>query len=165
MVPTITAPGQQIASTRNDAGRRSCSTAIAGTSNLYAFCSGTSMASPHAAGAVVLLTEWWRTFNVGANPSPAMAKALLVNGAVDMGAADIPNPNEGWGRVNITNVITPAAPAQYWDQQTLLERDRPDLPDHARRAQPGPAGEGDPGLERRRAARWGPTRPWSTTST
>ena len=99
IVPTITAPGEQIASTRNDTGG-SCSTAIAGTNNLYAFCSGTSMAAPHVSGAVALITEWWRSFNAGANPSPAMAKALLVNGAVDMGTADIPNFNEGWGRVN-----------------------------------------------------------------
>ena len=35
-----------------------------------------------------------------------MAKALLVNGAVDMGTADLPNFNEGWGRVNVTNVVT-----------------------------------------------------------
>ena len=25
-----------------------------------------------------------------------------------MGTADIPNANEGWGRINITNVIAPA---------------------------------------------------------
>ncbi|MBK9054747.1 MAG: S8 family serine peptidase [Chloroflexi bacterium] len=114
-VPTITAPGEDIASTRNDLGG-DCSTAIAGTNNYYAFCSGTSMASPHAAGAVVLTTEWWRTFNAGANPSPAMAKALLVNGAVDMGTADIPNIHEGWGRVNITNIISPSVPVIYYDQ-------------------------------------------------
>ncbi len=119
IVPTITSPGEEIASSRNDVGGV-CADPIAGTSNLYAFCSGTSMATPHTSGAVVLLTEWWRTSHVGANPSPAMARALLVNGAVDMGTADIPNFNEGWGRVNVTNVITPPAPAHYWDQQTLL---------------------------------------------
>jgi subtilisin family serine protease len=118
-VPTITSPGEQISSTRNDLGG-DCSTAIGGTSNLYAFCSGTSMASPHTSGAVVLLTDWWRGFHVGANPSPAMAKALLVNGAVDMGAADIPNANEGWGRINITKVVNPSVPTEYWDQTLLL---------------------------------------------
>lgn len=114
-VPTIAAPGEDIASTRNDLGGN-CSTPIGGTNNYYAFCSGTSMASPHAAGAVVLATEWWRTFNAGADPSPAMAKALLVNGAIDMGTADIPNIHEGWGRVNITNIISPSVPVLYYDQ-------------------------------------------------
>ena len=117
--PTVAAPGEEVASSRNDLGGI-CSTPIPGTNNLYAFCSGTSMASPHAAGTVVLLTQWWRGFHAGANPSPAMAKALLVNGAVDMGAADIPNAGEGWGRVDATNIITPAAPAEYWDQTRLF---------------------------------------------
>ena len=117
IVPTIAAPGEQIASARNDLGG-SCSTPIAGTNNLYAFCSGTSMAAPHVAGAVVLATEWWRTFNAGANPSPAMAKALLVNSATPMGV--IPNFNEGWGRVNITNMLQPDVPVLYWDQTHIF---------------------------------------------
>ncbi len=118
-LPTVAAPGTTIASTRNDTGGV-CATAIAGTSNRYAFCSGTSMASPHAAGAVVLAAEWWRAAHNGADPSMAMAKALLVNGAVDMGTADIPNNNEGWGRVDITRVIQPAATAVYFDQLSVL---------------------------------------------
>ena len=115
-LPTVTAPGSTIASTRNDTGG-SCATAIAGTSNLYAFCSGTSMASPHVAGAVVLTAQWWRSGHAGADPSMAMAKALLVNGAVDMGTADIPNNNEGWGRVDITRVIQPGVASVHLDQQ------------------------------------------------
>ena len=119
-VPTVTAPGEQIASSRNDLGG-SCSTSIPGTNNLYAYCSGTSMASPHVSGAVVLATEWWRTFNAGADPSSAMAKALLVNGAVDMGTADIPNANEGWGRVNITNVVSPTVNTLHFDQPLIFD--------------------------------------------
>ncbi|MCL4868882.1 MAG: S8 family serine peptidase [Anaerolineae bacterium] len=118
-VPTVAAPGEQIASARNDLGG-SCATAIAGTSNLYAFCSGTSMAAPQVSGAIVLATQWWRTFNAGANPSPAMAKALVVNGAVDMGTPNIPNIHEGWGRVNITNIISPTVPVLYYDQTHLF---------------------------------------------
>ena len=122
IVPTITSPGEQIASTMSNAndGSAVCVTPIGGTSNMYAFCSGTSMASPHTSGAVVLLTQWWKANHAGAVPSPAMAKALLVNGAVDMGTADIPNANEGWGRINITRVVTPPAPANYWEQTTPL---------------------------------------------
>ena len=118
-LPTVAAPGSTIASTRNDTGG-SCSSPIAGTSNRYAFCSGTSMASPHAAGAVILAAEWWRQNHAGADPSMAMAKALLVNAAVDMGTADIPNNNEGWGRIDITRVIQPAAAAVYLDQGLVL---------------------------------------------
>jgi hypothetical protein len=78
------------------------------------------MASPHVAGAVVLATEWWRGQHAGADPSMAMAKALLVNGAVDMGTADIPNNNEGWGRVDITRVIQPGWSVLHFDQQTFF---------------------------------------------
>ena len=118
-LPTVTAPGSTIASTRNDTGGV-CATPIAGTNNLYAFCSGTSMASPHAAGAVILAAEWWRASHAGADPSMAMAKALLVNAAVDMGAADIPNNNEGWGRIDITRVIQPAVAVVHLDQMSVL---------------------------------------------
>ncbi|HSL16482.1 MAG TPA: S8 family serine peptidase [Methylomirabilota bacterium] len=118
-VPTIAAPGEQIASTRNDEGG-SCGTAISGTNGLYSFCSGTSMAAPHASGAIVLATEWWRTFNAGADPSPAMAKALLVNSADDMGTPDIPNIHEGWGRVNVDTMINPSVIRVYRDQDHLF---------------------------------------------
>jgi subtilisin family serine protease len=120
-VPTITAPGNQIASARNDTAGL-CSTAIAGTSNLYAFCSGTSMAAPHVSGALAVITQWWRTFSEGgADPSPAMAKALLVNNAVDMGTADRWNNAEGWGRINITRTIAPDVSVEYWDQADILD--------------------------------------------
>jgi hypothetical protein len=120
--PTVMAPGTQIASARSNNSPSSCGTAIAGTNNWYAFCSGTSMAAPQVAGVVSLFTEWWREqpFAGGNNPSPAMAKVALVNGAVDAGVADIPNNNEGWGRVHLKSMFQPGVEVLYYDQETVL---------------------------------------------
>ena len=49
-----------------------------------------------------------------------MLKALLVNGAVDMGTADIPNANEGWGRVLTPNSIGDGILREYRDQSTVF---------------------------------------------
>ncbi len=117
IVPTITAPGGEIASTANDTGG-DCSDPIPDTNGKYAFCSGTSMASPHASGAVALIADKWADDHAGAVLSPAMAKAILVNSAVDMGTPDVPNFVEGWGRVNITKALAPDADTRYFDQET-----------------------------------------------
>ena len=121
VLPTITSPGEQIASTRRRAGGAACATAIAGTGNHYAFCSGTSMASPHTAGVVAVLTQWWRDTHSGNTPSPAMAKALLVNGALDLGTANVPNNNEGWGRVNLPRMIDTGTAQVARDQLDTLD--------------------------------------------
>ncbi len=119
--PTIAAPGETIASSRRVAGASQCGTAIAGTSNNYALCSGTSMASPHAAGAAALLTSWWRDNNAGATPSPAMIKALLINGAKAVGATSIPNTNYGWGRVDLPGSMgLDQLSSTYVDQTQVL---------------------------------------------
>ncbi len=119
IVPTITTPGEDIASTANDTGG-DCSTPISGTNGKYALCSGTSMASPHTSGAVALIADKWADDHAGAILSPAMAKAILVNSAVDMGTADIPNFVEGWGRVNITKALAPDTDVRYFDQETVF---------------------------------------------
>jgi hypothetical protein len=78
------------------------------------------MAAPHVTGAVALITDWWRSLHGGATPSPAMDKALLVNSATDMGTADIPNGNEGWGRVNLSTLFNPATERVYVDQSVVF---------------------------------------------
>jgi hypothetical protein len=124
MLPTVTAPGDLVVSTRAFAGPL-CGTdppvdPPAPPSPLHSACSGTSMASPHGAGAVALLTQWWRNFNGGSNPSPAMAKALLVNTAKDLGERDVPNIREGWGRIDTGALLAPGAERVYVDQAVTL---------------------------------------------
>lgn len=122
ILPTIAAPGENVASTRSSAATAACfePPSDGNSYGSYAMCSGTSMSSPHVAGAVALITQWWREANNGADPSPAMTKALLINSAYDMGAPDIPNNNEGWGRVHLGNLFDPSTPRVFVDESRGL---------------------------------------------
>jgi len=76
------------------------------------------MATPLTAGAAALVREWLTRVRGIANPSGALMKAVLLNGAVDMspgqygtgGTREIPaaRPNNvaGWGRVNLLTAWT-----------------------------------------------------------
>lgn len=129
IMPTLTAVGGSLASTRNALGG-SCSTAIANTSGLYANCSGTSMSTPMLSGAAALVNQFWGKKFSGDKPSPAMVKAILINGARDLagsgtpgsndGTLPIPNNDEGWGLINLEAMFAPALKAVYFDQESIL---------------------------------------------
>ncbi|MCC6189756.1 MAG: S8 family serine peptidase [Anaerolineales bacterium] len=126
LLPNVVAPGSQTVSFRSSGSNISCSASpVAGAgAPYYSYCTGTSMAAPFASGAAVLIADWWQDQGRGI-PSPAMVKALLVNGAADMAGGagvggNLPNNNQGWGRLNLNNVIAPPAPALYFDQATLF---------------------------------------------
>ncbi len=129
ILPTVVAPGEEVISSKALTSTGSCTqpTSAAGVYGMaagaahYIGCSGTSMAAPHGTGAVVLIHDWWRTRNGGADPSPAMDKALLVNTATDMGNADVPNGNEGWGRINLGALFDATAQRIYVDQSVLFD--------------------------------------------
>lgn len=76
----------------------------------YKYMGGTSMSNPLAAGAAVVVRDYYQK-EFGHNASAALAKASLINSAVDLadenndGVDDndfpIPNMHEGWGRVDV----------------------------------------------------------------
>ncbi|MEA2694845.1 MAG: hypothetical protein QOJ16_4232, partial [Acidobacteriota bacterium] len=106
--PDITVPGSNIVSAGNDGnvGTNNCGTLTE---------SGTSMASPGAAGLTALIrqyyTDGWypsgvKTAGNGFTPSGSLLRATLVNSAVNMtGATAIPSNCQGWGRVLLDNAL------------------------------------------------------------
>lgn len=111
ILPNVVAPGTDVPSAWAETGNTAQYGApIAGTGtpdpanpgnllNQYMFISGTSMSAPHVTGSSALLTEWWRNRANGRNPSPAMVKALLINGAEDLAGG------ENWRRIRGANWV------------------------------------------------------------
>ena len=64
---------------------------------------GTSQAAALTAGAAAVLVQWLRETD-GREPSPAMVKARLVNGAVPVDA-DWPSNAQGWGRLDLQRAV------------------------------------------------------------
>ncbi len=72
--------------------------------NTYDGYYGTSMAAPVVTGALALLYERYRQLNGGANPSGALAKALVCNTAEDLGNPG-PDFTFGFGLLNIRRAV------------------------------------------------------------
>ncbi|HEX7576772.1 MAG TPA: S8 family serine peptidase, partial [Verrucomicrobiae bacterium] len=131
--PDLVAPGSWIASA---ASRVTDETGVAWTviDDLYVYMGGTSMAGPYAAGAAAVFVQFYRSTHANAMPSPALVKAALINSADELdqangGPGPVPNNDEGWGRINLQNVVVTnvnSAPRfyQYVDQTVLLTNSR-----------------------------------------
>ncbi len=119
---TVAAPGENVRSTKSLGGGGLCFEPVTDpVAPLYSYCSGTSMAAPHVAGAAALVTQWWREGQgAGEDPSPALVKALLVNSAVDVLFPDIPNIHEGWGRVDLEALFRPGTGRVIRDLRDVL---------------------------------------------
>ena len=82
--------------------------------NLYMFDAGTSMATPLVAGCAAVVRESFRT-RLGVQPSAALVKAMLINGAVPLRGQYVPpellstpNGSEGFGLVSLAASVAPA---------------------------------------------------------
>jgi hypothetical protein len=108
--PDLTMPGQGIISARNDGntGTNQCTTIS---------MSGTSMASPAAAGMAALTRQYYTDgfYPTGAavaanqfTPTAALVKATMLNSTQVMtgtGTGAVPNNCQGWGRVLLDNTL------------------------------------------------------------
>ncbi|MEO6061993.1 MAG: carboxypeptidase regulatory-like domain-containing protein, partial [Thermoflexales bacterium] len=89
----------------------------------YTWSSGTSHAAPAIAGAAALIAEHYsRTAQLGAWPSPAMARANLINSTRYLTGAsandDLPGAGQGWGAPNLSLAFDDTGRA--WVDQTIL---------------------------------------------
>ncbi|MEE2747478.1 MAG: S8 family serine peptidase [Candidatus Thermoplasmatota archaeon] len=111
--PDIVAPGVQICSPRaeeaqNPAGWSCSSARHSGTTiPLYMSADGTSSATPVVGGAALLARQFLRTELSISNPDSALIKAILINGARDIGTANVPNMDEGWGQLDLEESLYP----------------------------------------------------------
>ena len=128
--PDLVAPGVMICSARAQeadlATGGSCSESNHPESQIpmYMTLNGSSMATPVVAGASAMAREFLREEVGIAIPHSSLIRALLVNGADDLGEQDVPNPEEGWGQLNISKSLFPQSNGEnltvFYDQGRYL---------------------------------------------
>ena len=120
--PDVVAPGTWISSLQSASA--TADNAWLGIDDFYQYEGGTSQAGPHASGAAAVFVQYYRDTHGGSTPSPALVKAALINSADDMndasGTDPVPNMDEGWGRVNLANMIGASRQFQFLDQSVVL---------------------------------------------
>ena len=120
--PDLVAPGTWIASLQSESA--SDENAWSPISSYYQYQGGTSQAGPHVSGAAAVFVQYYRETHGNVTPSPALVKAALINSAVDMDDSvetdPVPNFDEGWGRLALTNIIGSTRHTEYLDQTELI---------------------------------------------
>ena len=133
--PDLVAPGVMLCSARAEEAAFTtggpCSQAIHedGSTPLYMTLNGSSMATPVVAGAAAMARQYLREVAGISEPRSDLIRALLVNGADDLGEPDVPNPSEGWGQLNLSNSLFPKKDGQ--NLTVYFDYDRDLLPGHS----------------------------------
>jgi hypothetical protein len=76
------------------------------------------MATPIVAGACALVRQYLIEERTHLSPSSALIRAILINGAVDMGMG-IPHKFQGWGRVDLRNSLFPTDSSKIFFDDAL----------------------------------------------
>ncbi|MGA1821227.1 MAG: S8 family serine peptidase [Thermoplasmatota archaeon] len=131
--PDVVAPGTYILSMRNSQltdfwnhywGSNST---YVGVNNKYAYYGGTSMSTPIVAGMTALIRQYYTDLEDHDDPSSALIKATVINGARPLNGKwdSVPNRYEGWGRVNLSNSLgskdSDAGNMKYIDSSTGIK--------------------------------------------
>ncbi|MDB6053027.1 MAG: hypothetical protein JWN25_550, partial [Verrucomicrobiales bacterium] len=120
--PDVVAPGTWIASLQSASGDPENAWAV--ISGNYQYEGGTSQSGPHVSGAAAVFVQYYRETHSNATPSPALVKAALINSAVDMdnefGTGFVPNNDEGWGRVDLSEIIGSDKKLEFVDQSVIM---------------------------------------------
>ncbi len=114
--PDVVAPGENVNSTYPGSP----------VGDIYNTMWGTSMSNPNVAGQAAVIVEWYED-NYGEKPSPAMVKALLINTAEELDPQEgntghIPNKAEGWGMVNLVDLVHQNGPNFILEDQSATLR-------------------------------------------
>jgi hypothetical protein len=119
--PDVVAPGTAILSTRSRLVTHQGWEAL--SDPLYFFDSGTSKATSLVAGCAAVVREYLAKTHGKNNPSAALLKALIINAAHNITGqyfppevGSIPDNSEGFGRVNVGEVLAPTCQVQFWDE-------------------------------------------------
>ncbi|MDF1513713.1 MAG: S8 family serine peptidase [Anaerolineae bacterium] len=129
--PDVVAPGTHIigaaSQVPNYTGDYVCDRYQPTGQTLYAASSGTSHAVPAVAGAASLFYRYFQDYvgDTGSWPSPAMAKAALINSARYLDGVSsgdtLPSPHQGFGSVNLGTVLD--STPRLVEDQTKIFRD------------------------------------------
>jgi uncharacterized membrane protein/subtilisin family serine protease len=123
--PDIVLPGHVVASSRStDPGAHGGWSRPPDGQSSYVYGSGTSMATPGAAGSSAIVTQFIRD-TYDQEPSPALIKAILINGAVPLSGYEYPGNVQGWGRIDLAMSLLETESYKIYreDQQYPLDMD------------------------------------------
>ena len=133
--PDLVAPGVMLCSARAQeaalasGGECSDATHADGSTPQYMTLNGSSMATPVVAGAAAMARQYLREEAGVPNPRSDLLRAILVNGADDLGAPNIPNSLEGWGQLNLSNSLYPKTGNE--NLSVFFDDDRQLFPGHS----------------------------------